>query len=48
MTTANKDRQMTLEEIQAEHQKVVGTDWRVMVINKDNGHIQIRSTRKTV
>jgi hypothetical protein len=44
---ASKERQMTLEEIQAQHQDVVGSDWRVTVRLIENGHVQIRSTRKT-
>lgn len=43
---ANKERQMTLEELEAMHQEKVGENWRVRVVNKENGHIQIRTTLK--
>lgn len=43
----SKLRQMTLEEIEQAHQKIVGDEWRVRVSNKENGHVQIRTERKT-
>jgi hypothetical protein len=43
---SEKMRQLTLEEIQADVEKKVGEDWRVQVVNKENGHVQIRTTLK--
>lgn len=45
---ASKERQMTLEEIQADVQKKVGLEWRVTVRNDANGKVQIRTVRKTL
>jgi len=47
MTTKNELRQLTLEEIEAQVAEAAGSDWRVMVLNKENGHVQIRSTVKS-
>jgi len=44
---ASKERQMTLDEIQAQVQEKVGPDWRVTVKNDANGKVQIRTQRKT-
>ena len=46
MTTKSEPRQMTLDEIEAQVHESVGNDWHVMVLKKENGHIQIRTTRK--